>query len=42
VSHAQCFRIGSIGDVHPKDMTQLIGHISEVLEELGVTLAVAS
>lgn len=42
VSYAQCFRIGSIGDVHPKDMTQLIGHISEVLEEMGVTLAVAS
>jgi len=42
VSHAQCFRIGSIGDVHPSDMTELVGHVSEVLEELGVTLAVAS
>ena len=42
VSHAQCFRIGSIGDVHPSDMTQLIGQISEVLEAMGVCLAVAS
>jgi len=42
VSHAQCFRIGSIGDVHPSDMTQLIGQISEVLEAMGVCLTVAS
>ena len=41
VSHAQCFRIGSIGDVHPSDMTQLIGQISEVLEAMGVCLTVA-
>jgi len=37
VSHAQCFRIGSIGDVHPADMTELIGHVSEVLGEMGVS-----
>lgn len=36
VSHAQCFRIGSIGDVHPSDMTELIGHVSEVISEMGV------
>ena len=42
VSHAQCFRIGSIGDVHPSDMTQLIGQISEVLEAMGVCLTDAS
>ena len=35
VSHAQCFRIGSIGDVHPSDMTELIGHVSEVISEMG-------
>ena len=37
VSHAQCFRIGSIGDVHPADMTELIGHVSEALGEMGVS-----
>ena len=42
VSHAQCFRIGSIGDVHPEDMTELSGHISEVIETMGVSLAVVS
>ena len=36
VSHAQCFRIGSIGDVQPEDMTELVGRISEVIGELGV------
>ena len=36
VSHAQCFRIGSIGDVQPEDMTGLVGRISEVIDELGV------
>lgn len=36
VSHAQCFRIGSIGDVHPSDMIELIGHVSEVISEMGV------
>ena len=36
VSHAQCFRIGSIGDVQPEDMTELVGRISEVIDELGV------
>ena len=36
VSHAQCFRIGSIGDVQPEDMTGLVGYISEVIDELGV------
>jgi 2-aminoethylphosphonate-pyruvate transaminase len=29
VSNADCFRIGNIGDVHPKDMTRLIKAISE-------------
>ena len=42
VSHAQCFRIGSIGDVHPADMTELIGHILEVLETMGVSFVVVS
>jgi 2-aminoethylphosphonate-pyruvate transaminase len=42
VSHAQCFRIGSIGDVHPEDMTELSGHISEVIETMGVSLAFVS
>ena len=36
VSHAQCFRIGSIGDVQPEDMSGLVGRISEVIDELGV------
>jgi len=36
VSHAQCFRIGSIGDVQPEDMTELVGRISEVIDELGI------
>ena len=36
VSHAQCFRIGSIGDVQPEDMTGLVGRISEVIDELGI------
>ena len=37
VSNAQCFRIGSIGDVHPEDMTQLVAKVGEGLEEIGVT-----
>ncbi|MDE2641724.1 MAG: 2-aminoethylphosphonate--pyruvate transaminase [Verrucomicrobiota bacterium] len=37
VSHAQCFRIGSIGDVHPSDMIKLIGHVSEVINEMGIS-----
>jgi 2-aminoethylphosphonate-pyruvate transaminase len=37
VSHAQCFRIGSIGDVHPSDMTELVGHVSDVIAEMGVS-----
>ena len=37
VSHAQCFRIGSIGDVHPSDMAELIGHVSEVINEMGIS-----
>jgi len=41
VSHAQCFRIGSIGDVHPEDMTELVGHVAKVLEEMGVNLIVS-
>ena len=41
VSNAQCFRIGSIGDVHPEDMTELIGQVGEVLEELNVRLLVS-
>ena len=36
VSHAKCFRIGSIGDVQPEDMTGLVGRISEVIDELGI------
>ena len=36
VSHAPCFRIGSIGDVHPADMTELVDHVSEVITEMGV------
>lgn len=41
VSNAQCFRIGTIGDVQPEDMTQLVSQVSDVLEELGVRVAVA-
>ena len=37
VSNAQCFRIGSIGDVHPDDMPQLLARVGEVLEEIGLT-----
>ena len=37
VSHAQCFRIGSIGDVHPADMTELVDHVSDVLGKMGVS-----
>ncbi len=37
VSHAQCFRIGSIGDVHPSDMIELVGHVSEVINEMGIS-----
>ena len=29
--------IGSIGDVHPEDMTQFVAEMGEVLEEIGVT-----
>ena len=41
VSHAKCFRIGSIGDVHPEDMTQLVGQVGEVLEELNIRFSVS-
>lgn len=36
VSNAQCFRIGSIGDVHPEDMNQLVAQVGEVLEEMNI------
>ncbi len=39
VTHADTFRIGNIGNVHPADIRDLIVKISEVVEEMGVRFA---
>ncbi|KAJ9441584.1 2-aminoethylphosphonate--pyruvate transaminase [Diplonema papillatum] len=36
---ADCFRIGHIGDIQPEDSEALIAAISEVLAEMGITIA---
>ena len=37
VSHADTFRIGTIGHVFPEDIRQLLGCVGEVVAELGIT-----
>ena len=38
VTEADCFRIGNIGDLHSEDMTNLLGCIEKVCEEMGLKL----
>jgi 2-aminoethylphosphonate-pyruvate transaminase len=38
VTHADTFRIGNIGHVFPRDIDELIGNVSEVVEEMGIEL----
>lgn len=42
MTKALCFRIGNIGDLHPKDMHDLITAIKEALTEMNVKLPVES
>lgn len=41
LSQAACFRIGTIGDLHPPDFVALLRAIEAVLDEMGVRLPVA-
>lgn len=41
LTRADCFRIGSVGDLHEADMRALLASMREVLEELGIPLACA-
>lgn len=41
VTKQNCFRIGSIGNIYPKDMTQLLVCIEKVCKEMGITLPVS-
>jgi aspartate aminotransferase-like enzyme len=38
VLNADCFRIGSIGDIHPSDMRSLLTAIKHVIIEMNMTL----
>ena len=38
VTEADSFRIGNIGDLHPKDMTELLDCIEKVCQEMGLSL----
>lgn len=42
VSQAACFRIGTIGDLHPADIRELLAAIPEVLAAQGIALPLAS
>lgn len=39
VSHAETFRVGTIGHVFPEDMDELVMRVGEVVRELGLNLA---
>lgn len=39
LTRADCFRIGSIGQLHASDVRELLGAVAEVLRELGIHLA---
>ena len=40
LTQVECFRIGSIGQLYPKDMEEMVGAIKEVLTARGVKLPV--
>ena len=40
MTKAYCFRIGNIGNLFPKDMTELVVDIKETLNEMNVQLPV--
>jgi len=40
VTNADCFRIGSIGDLHPADMRHLLSCIEQVCNNMGLSLPV--
>jgi len=40
LTQVDCFRIGNIGRLYEKDMMALLNAIREVLDELGVAVAV--
>jgi 2-aminoethylphosphonate-pyruvate transaminase len=42
VSSAACFRIGTIGDLHPEDFAALLAAIPEVLAEQGIAVPLRS
>jgi len=42
LTHADCFRIGNIGQVFPQDMERLVVAIEQTMEEMGVPLSTLS
>ncbi|XP_033734877.1 2-aminoethylphosphonate--pyruvate transaminase-like [Pecten maximus] len=42
VLNADCFRIGNIGDLYPKDMSHLLVCIEQVCEDMGIPLPLRS
>ena len=40
LTKADCFRIGTIGRLFPKDMTNLLSAVKDILGEMGVELPV--
>jgi 2-aminoethylphosphonate-pyruvate transaminase len=41
VSRADCFRIGTIGRLEPRDLEALVGAVRQVLVELGVPIPIS-
>ncbi len=42
LTHADCFRIGNIGQVFTQDMERLVVAIEQTMEEMGVSLSAPS
>ena len=42
LTHADCFRIGTIGQLFTQDIERLVAAVGQTLEEMGVSLAVPS
>jgi 2-aminoethylphosphonate-pyruvate transaminase len=38
VSHADCFRIGTMGQIFPEQVETLVSEIEKVLDQIGVTM----
>ncbi len=42
LTHADCFRIGTIGQIFTQDVERLVAAVGQVLEEMGVSMAAPS